>query len=575
MFSLHRNKRKKNDDIAPDEIFLDAHNSPRFDTYQFEGRIERPIGRSAVRLFAALSGLVALVLIVRVYGLQIRDGEAYYGQAENNRLDSELLFAERGVIYDRNGIKLAWNEASTGVATTTGDGVEEKVAATDFAQRVYIAEGGFSHLLGFVSYPQKDSAGNYFQTDIIGRDGVERIYDPRIAGVSGRKIVERDALGEIVSESVIDAPQSGEPLYVSVDSRIQAKLFDLMSELADSVGFAGGASVIIDVRTGELLAMVSFPEYDSNIMTGGDNSAVIAGYQTDTATPFLNRAIGGLYTPGSIIKPFVAVGALEEGVIDPLKQIYSDGALRLPNPYDPDNPTIFNDWKAHGWVDMRHALAVSSNVYFFHIGGGFEDQRGIGIAGIEKYAKLFGIGDITGIDLSGEVAGVIPSEAWKREVFPDDPWRVGDTYNTSIGQYGFQATPLQMARAMALIANDGLVVTPHVRMDSDVAAGKRINVGEDTLRIVREGMRIGALEGTAKALNVPYVELAAKTGTAELGVTKQNVNSWVMGFWPYEEPRYAFATVMEKGPATNLVGSASVMRGLLDWMSINTPEYFE
>ncbi len=575
MFFKRKGFIERTADIAPDEIFMDSHNSPQFDRSQFEGRIERPIGRMTIRIFGAAIACIALLLLARVFVLQITDGEAYYAQSENNRLDHELLFAERGVIYDRNGVPLAWNEAPFDEATTS-DASTTVVAAghTGVPLRKYIETPGFAHVLGFVTYPQKDASGIYFQDTSIGRDGVEKLYDASIAGSPGKKIVEENALGAIVSESVIDSPEPGEPLYIAIDSRIQGKVYELMTELADSVGFDGGASVILDVGSGEIISLVSMPEFDANVMTEGEDRAAIVAYQTDEATPFLNRAVGGLYTPGSVIKPFTAIGALEEHIISPEKQIYSDGALRVPNPYNPDQPTVFKDWKAHGWVDMRHAIAVSSNVYFMTIGGGFGDQPGIGIKGIEKYTRLFEIGEMTGIDLPGEVEGTIPNEAWKKELFPDDPWRLGDTYNTSIGQYGFQVTPLQMVRAVAAIANGGILVTPHLHMTTEGMPQKRVAVSEETLRIVREGMRLGALEGTAKAINVAYTEMAGKTGTAELGATKANVNSWIIGFWPYEHPRYAFVTVMESGPATNLIGSASVMRKLFDWMHLNTPEYF-
>jgi penicillin-binding protein 2 len=167
----------------------------------------------------------------------------------------------------------------------------------------------------------------------------------------------------------------------------------------------------------------------------------------------------GVYTPGSIVKPFLALAALHEGVITPEKVIYTTGELKIPNPYNPTNFTIFKDNADHGAVDMRKALEVSSNVYFYQISGGFGDQRGIGIANIEKYMKLFGVGSKTGINASDEIDGTIPSIAWKEKRFPGDPWRIGDTYNTSIGQYGFQVTPIQMLRAVAGLAARGTLVT--------------------------------------------------------------------------------------------------------------------
>ncbi len=565
MFAFRFYKRKRSPEIAPDEIFLDAHNSPRFDTNQFEGRIERPISRTTLTIFAGVIGLIGCALLAKTFFLQVIKGNDYRTQAENNRLAGSLIFAPRGIIYDRTGTPLAWNESFASSTETTEE---------TFARRLYSTSTGIAHILGYISYPKKDSAGFYFQESIIGLDGIEKEYDELLAGVPGRRVVEEDALGNTISESIVNAPDPGKELTLSLDQRVEDRLGTVMSELATDVGFSGGASVIMDVHTGEILALVSIPSYDAQVMSDGDNDELIESYNENPLKPFLNRAISGRYTPGSIMKPFVAIGALSEKVISPEKEIYSDGALRVPNPYNPDKPTIFKDWKAHGWTDMRRAIAVSSNVYFMTIGGGFGDQRGLGISGIEKYVKMFRIGEPTGIDLLGEVDGTVPSVAWKKELFPDDPWRIGDTYNTSIGQYGFQVTVLQMVRALAAVANGGILVTPHLVMNDEKPA-ETLEVSQEALQIVREGMRQGAIDGTARALNYPDLAIAAKTGTAELGVSKEKVNSWVMGFWPYENPRFAFATVMEKGPVTNIIGSASVMRRLIDWMRIETPEYLE
>lgn len=554
-------RKKRYKDITPEEIFLDAQNRAGFDTSQFEGRLEQPIRGGVAMAVIGVFILVVLMFGSKLWTLQITRGEAYFEQSENNRLDTNVLFAKRGPIVDRRGVELVSNIVPS--------------EPTEFPRREYATTTGLAHVLGYVTYPQKDTSGFYFQTEIEGKDGVELIYNNLLEGENGSKITETDALGKILSESLIKPPEDGETLQLSIDARIQERLYTSLESLAERVGFKGGASIILDIHTGEVLAVVSFPEYDPHILTEGDDNKAIQSFVTSTSNPFLNRAISGLYTPGSIIKPYVAVGALEEGVIDPTKEILSTGELVVPNPYDPAHPTIFKDWKAHGWVDIRHALAVSSNVYFFNVGGGFEDQQGIGIAGIEHFVKLFGIGDVTDIDLPGEVAGIVPSPKWKREHFGDDPWRVGDTYNTSIGQYGFQVTPVQMARAVAAIANGGLLVEPHVRIDEKAGPTKKIDVDETTLQIVREGMRQAVLEGTSQGLNIPSVAIAAKSGTAELGSTKQDVNSWLTGFFPYENPRYAFATVMERGPATNLVGSLFVMRELFDWMSVNAPEYLE
>lgn len=569
-------RKKKHQDIAPDEIFLDSSNLPNFDRSQFEGRLERPVANGALLVVSIFFVLVTIVALGRLWNLQVVQGDEYYAISEENRLDHEIIFADRGVIVDRNDISLAWNEPLT-TATNTATATRQSPPSL----RRYYDASGLAHILGYVSYPKKDESGFYFQEEIIGKDGVELFYDELLAGENGRQLTEINARGEQQSKTLVYEPTDGERLVLSIDTVLQTELYKNIQILAADVGFVGGGAVILDIHNGEVIALASAPEYDSGVMTEGEDTNMIESLTTDTRKPFLNRVVSGLYTPGSIIKPFIAVGALTEGIVDPEKKIFSSGELVVPNPYDPDRPTIFKDWKAHGWVDMRDALAVSSNVYFFQIGGGFssedgqEKQQGLGIAGINKYVDAFGIGSKTGLDLPGEIEGTVPNPGWKAEYFPGDPWRIGDTYNTSIGQYGFQVTPLQMARAVAAIANGGFLIEPHLRLDARVAPRERLGVADEHLQVVREGMRQAVLEGTAQGLNMGAVAIAAKTGTAELGTTKERVNSWVIGFFPYEDPQYAFAAVMEKGPATNLIGSLFVMRRLFDWMSIHTPSYFE
>ena len=180
----------------------------------------------------------------------------------------------------------------------------------------------------------------------------------------------------------------------------------------------------------------------------------------DEGKRFLEGALDGLYMPGSIVKPFIASAALTEKIITPEKSILSIGSISIPNPYNPDKESVFKDWKAHGYVNMREAIAVSSDVYFYEIGGGFGDQPGLGIARIKQYLELFGFGKADDNNFLLDVKGTIPDPAWKAQVFDGEPWRIGDTYNTSIGQYGMQVTPMQALRATAAIANGGFLVDP-------------------------------------------------------------------------------------------------------------------
>ncbi len=557
-------RRKKlfgvHEDIAPDEIFLDDKNIPDFDVHQFEGRIEEPIRRRTIIILSASFLLVVLIFIGRAAILQLKHGATYVATSENNRLEHQLLFPERGIIYDRNGVELAWNTPSP----------EE----LGFSLRSYIPKPGFGHILGFLHYPARDKSGVYYRKDYEADVGIEAFYNENLKGEKGLRIIETDALGNVVSANTIDPPRRGQDFYLTIDARVQEKLNGIIADVARDQDYRGGAAAIMDIENGELIALASHPEFDSNVMTAGDDVAAIKKYNSDVRTPFLNRAVSGLYAPGSIVKPMFALGALNDGILGPETIIESKGYIAIPNPYFPDKETRFNDWKVHGWLDMREAIAQSSNVYFYEVAGGYKSQKGLGIKNLEKYARLFGYGSTTGVDIYGEASGTIPNPAWKEKNFPTDPtWRIGDTYFTGIGQYGMQATLLQALKEASVIASKGLLVTPHLARGRATGTLEQLPISKDNFTVIHEGMRKGAVSGTAKLLNFPYVKIAAKTGTAELGVSKARVNSWVIGFFPYDKPRYAFAIVMDRGVRGNTTNASFVASRLFPWLAQNTPEY--
>ncbi len=532
MFRIRHN-RKRIIELNPDEILLDVHNLPAFDRQQFEGRLEKPIAKRSLAGLIVVMTVVAILFTGRLGYLQIAHADYYALKSEQNSLDHTPIIADRGVIYDRNGVELAWNA----------------VGAEGPTIRSYIQSPGFANMLGYVSYPTKDTKGKYWQFQTVGKDGVEQEFNELLAGVNGTNLIETNVSGEVISENTIDAPQQGQNLSLTIDARVQESLATGIKNLAEQSGYVGGAGAVMDIRTGELIAFTTYPEYDQHILSDGSDRATINGYIKSETRPFLNRMTEGLYTPGSIIKPFLALAALNEGIITPEKVLYTTGELRIPNPYNPKLVTIFRDNADHGAVDMRKAIAVSSNVYFYEIGGGFGDQKGLGINNIEKYVGMFGIGKKTGINAGSELTGTIPSIAWKAKVFPGDAWRVGDTYNTSIGQYGFQVTPIQMLRAVAGIASHGTMVTPTIvpATSSKASSATELPFMSSQYNVVADGMRSVVLEGTAQSLNNPIVHVAAKTGTAQIkGNTR--VNSWSMGFFPYEAPKYAFVVLMENGP---------------------------
>jgi len=593
-FKYVKKRKYHRNEINPDEIFLDSSNLPEFDTSQLEGRIEKAIPKSSLVFLGIFFLMAGGLYMIKLTDLQVVKGEDFRNLAENNRFQHIPLFAQRGVIFDKNNVPLVWNtpfaplNKNGEVFTTNKESSHEPFSREEeYSQRTYIDKDGFAHILGYIRYPLRDSAGYYIDDEFEGKDGVELVYDQILGGANGLKIIETNALSEVQYKSSVRPLRDGQNIILTIDSRIQEKFFQTIGKLVRQVGFNAGAGVIMDIKTGALLSLVSYPEYNSNILSEGKDAEKISSYVENKSDPFLNRAVSGLYTPGSIVKPFIAISALNEGVIEPKTKILSTGSISIQHPYFPDKKSVFTDWKPHGWVTMREALAVSSNIYFYQVAGGFEGQKGVGIEKIEAYMKLFGLGKETGIDLPGELVGVIPTPQWKEKIFNDE-WRIGDTYNTAIGQYGFQITPLQAVRAVAALGSGGYLVEPYLIASTyenneegrvvwkhKKKGGNIRYVKNDHFDVVTEGMRQAVLAGTAKGLNISAVSIAAKTGTAEVGVEKEFVNSWIIGFFPYENPQYAFSVVMEKGPPKNLIGALYVMRQLFDWMATETPEYLE
>ncbi|HEX2792659.1 MAG TPA: penicillin-binding transpeptidase domain-containing protein [Candidatus Paceibacterota bacterium] len=552
-----KGRGKHGREIAPDEIFLDSSNLPDFDQSGLEGRLERPIGRSTYIGLLVFCAVVFIGLVAQAANLQIMEGETYAAQSERNRLRPEVLFARRGAITDRMGVPLAMNEA----------------AEDGSVKRTYMAPG-FGHVLGYVSNPKKDSSGNYYDTEVTGLAGAEAAFNELLRGKNGTLLIEEDALGQVQSSGTVTPPEDGRTIALSIDARAQKAFYGAISELVERIPFEGGSAILMDVHTGEVHALVSYPEYDPNVLSAGTPADTIAGYQNDRRRPYLDRAIAGLYAPGSIVKPAEAAGALTDGIISPDTTIFSSGSIVVPNPYDPSKPTVFRDWKALGAMNMRSAIAYSSDVYFYTVGGGFGNQKGLGIERLRYWFQSFGYDTKTGIELAGEGEGFIPSPAWKEETY-DEPWRIGNTYHTAIGQYAMTVTPIEVARAIASIANGGKLLKPTLLTGQQPVA-ESVPVSGYALQVAREGMRMGALEGTSVGLNdLSFTEIAGKTGTAQLGANNEYHHAWAVGFFPYDDPKYVYVVLMEKGPSTNLIGGIYAAHQALTELHRTAPEYFE
>ncbi len=572
-----RTFKRRNHEIDPDIILINAQNLSELDTSQLEGELERPISRIGVSLFVGALVLTAGAFIFQAIRLQVVEGKQYAERSERNRLDSVAVFAERGVIYDRNGVPLVWNEipeTATSTATTTAPA--DTAGKMEFSRRVY-AENvrGIGAFIGYLTYPRKDRNGNFTSAQLTPQEGLEKFFDKELSGTPGVALRESDVEGSLLSQSIVEPPVHGTSLHLSIDANLQDVLYRHLDEAIAKRGFEGGAAGFMDVTSGELLAYVSAPTFDANIVSQGGE---LAEHEImDKRKLFLDRFALGEFAPGSIIKPFVSLAALNENIISPDKSIFSKGYLEIPNPYNPDNPSIFRDWKAHGYVNMRQAIAVSSDVYFYVIGGGFQDQKGLGIKRIDDYMQRFGFGSAIHNPLFGEKNGQIPTPEWKEETFDDD-WRLGDTYITSIGQFGFLVTPAQMLRSVAAIATQGTLVEPTL-IKGDTTYGVNgagtVSFDDADWDVVRDGMELSVEEGTAAPLNGLPFTVAAKTGTAEVGATKDHVHTWTVGYFPADKPRYAFVLMMEKGPKENTLSASRVLRGALDEVLAAHPDLFQ
>lgn len=549
-------------EINPEEILVDVSNLGNFNLQQMEGALSKVLNKKSIYAVSLFILFIMSFFLYTMYSMQIINKDHYSQLAERNKSRSSPIFPKRGAILDRKGEMLAWNTVATN---------------TSIIKRNYIKEEGFGNLLGYVSYPKLDKSGVFWQSEYIGKDGLEKYYQDKLNGKVGSHIYEVSATGDILPGKVTKESSDGEEIKINIDSKLQMELFQNIKDLAIEKGFHGGAGVIMNVNDGSVAALVSYPEYDNNIMTNGDSPEdknIINNWLGDKDNKFSNRAVAGLYTPGSTVKPFMAYSALSENIIDPYKNILSKGKLVVKNRYGgPD--AVFKDWKVHGYVDMRHAIAVSSDEYFYQIGGGYNDQEGLGIDRIHKHMSTFGFASSTGIDIGGEKKGNIPNKDWKEKMYQDGDWRLGDTYNTSIGQYGYQTTPIELVRSLSSIANGSYLPIPRIYGTSTEKVYLDLNL--DKLNVVREGMRLAVTDqsiGTVRSLYVKGMDVAAKSGTAELGVRKDRVNSWVMGYYPYDNPKYAFVVIMENGDVHNLTGASSVMRKLLVNI-VENKDYYE
>lgn len=623
---LRVKKQQKN--VEPQDVFLDKLSRKKEEELGIsEQKFETPLPKWVLQLFGLMVFLLLLILLGKSFHMQVIRGEDYQARARRNVAIIEPARVLRGVIYDSDGKQLVYNKVSFDIYANSQrlekielmasklseilkpskeeilkilkdvDGEERifsdisheaaiiiKIKEQKFPgisieriiERRYEDGNIFAHILGYTGeVTRNDIARNperYTLHDYIGKAGLERFYDKALAKDRGFFKIETDAQGNLISREEVDPVSPGHNLKLWVDIGLQEKIVEVTKTVLEDIGSKKASVVAIDPQTGGVLSMVSIPSYDNNVFSRTGDKELLNQFLTDKEGVFLNRTIETEYAAGSVIKPFLAVAALEEEIISPDKEIYSPGYLDIPNPWNPANPTRMLDFKPHGWTNMKEAIAVSSNVYFYTIGGGYKDQEGLGIKRIKEYLELFGWGEKTGIDLPQEKKGLIPDPEWKINNI-GLPWTLGDTYNTAIGQGYLLITPLQLAVSYSALVNGGKVISPKIvqaiqENGTTVEKPKQKIIREgfissDNLEIVKEGMKMTTIEGTATRLGRLPFETGAKTGTAEISKPGYYHN-WIAVFAPYDDPEIVLVVLVEEVEGIKATASA-IAYDVLNW----------
>lgn len=583
-----------------------------------------PRARWSLRLVAAATlGVVVIgVLAIKLAQLQVYDGAALAGMARANTVHRVVLEADRGIIYDRHGVPLVanspvWNLAVEPAAlpfdaparaaelseVTRITGVTEEkvvstlVAADPYAQvrigsdldqaqelainerlpqlpgasivqravRTYVDPLVFGHVLGYVG-PLDDADLKRLQTqgyqpdEQVGKVGVEAGLETLLRGKNGWAEVEVDARGHVVKTLASEAPVPGDSVYLSLDASLQRATAQALAAGLVRDHKSAGASVVIDPRTGEVLAMVSLPSYDTNLFTRGISQADYSRLINDPNRPLLNRAIAGQYAPGSTFKMVTATAALQEGKITP------STLLNCPS-YITVNGWVYHNWATYslGYMNVAKALATSCDTFFYQVAAMVGDLT------LSRYARAFGFGQSKAIELPGVMPGIVPDRIWKQlqcgvpDLNSDTcRWNPGDTITFGIGQSYLLTTPLNQAVYAAALANGGLVMRPTLVHRVLGASGRVVEslhpevtstvpASQATLMAVREGMR--------EEINLPYhmnywfraagvpADGGGKTGTAQFGGSGLDLptHAWFVFFAPYVQPEVAMSIFVERG----------------------------
>ncbi len=597
-------------------------------TEKEEAIIEKPFKKKNLKIVWILVLISFVLLLGRIFYLDIIKGSYYAELSRGNRIRTVLVKAPRGKILDKFGNSLVSNISSVDAVIVPSDlpensdekrnvikkiseilNVDEQnlysaienqpknsinavLAKENISQEQVLVlaekyrqlsgltlensgirkyENGliFSSIIGYdgkITKEELEANPGYYMTDYIGKAGLEKQYEKELRGAHGARQVEVDSRGNIKKNLGTTSPVPGSDLVLNIDEGLQKKIFDSLSAYLEKSGTETASAIAIDPRNGGVLAMVSLPGYDNNLFAKGIAREDYKKIIEDKNLPLFNRSVSGEYPPGSTLKPAVAAAALAEGTVTPETTVLDNqGAIFVGS-------WRFGDWKVHGMVNMKKAIAESCDVYFYALGGGYGNIPGLGMDRMKKYEKLFGFGEVSGIDLPGEKSGLIPDENWKKEKI-GEKWYIGDSYHSAIGQGFITATPLQLANYTAALANGGTLFSPKIVSKIKKSNGEekiirpeiiRKNfISPDILKIVREGMRETVLSGSAKSLNALPIEVAGKTGTAQFG-TDNKTHGWFISFAPFENPEIAMVVLAEGGGEGSSSG-VPVTKDVFEW----------
>ncbi len=429
-----------------------------------------------------------------------------------------------------------------------------------------------SHVLGYTGKisPQElqSLSGDYLAIDYLGKSGLEKVWESELRGKNGLKSYEVDAYGR--KGKLIDQKPAadGFNLQLSLDLNLQSKVEEILVDWLDYLNLKKASVIISNPQNGEILAMVSLPAYNNNDFASGIDYDKYQELINNPNQPLFNRSIGGEFPAGSTIKPIFSAAALEEGIINENTSFLSTGGIRI-------GQWFFPDWlsSGHGRTNVRKAIADSVNTFYYYIGGGYQDFEGLGLDSLVKYSHLFGLGEKTGIDLTGESSGLVPTREWREKV-KGERWYIGNTYHFSIGQGDVLVTPLQMLNATAVIANGGVLYQPHfvtqirdsndkIVKDLEKKILRQDFVDDYNIEVVRQGMRQAVTHGSARRLSLLDVDVAGKTGTAQWS-SQRDPHAWFSGFAPYDNPEIAFIILVEEGREGSEV-SVPIAFDILNW----------